>query len=560
MPTDPMNPLIVQADRSVFLEAFNPRADEARAAIAPFAELVSSPEHLHTYRVTPLSLWNAASTGMTADAMLGALEGHAKFPLPGNVVTDIRELVGRWGRLTLDRFDEALILSAAPGDGPLLSELARHRAVGPLLRERMSDVVYTVDAGARGELKRALMDAGWPVDDHAGYAPGAPFPVTLAPDLTVRDYQREAAQAFYQSGSDTGGSGVVVLAPGAGKTVVGMVAMSLVGQRTLVLTTNRTSVNQWQRELLAKTDLTPDDVQEYAPGRPAGRELAPVTLCTYQMLTHRRPGAPAGEEYAHMSLIGAAEWGLIIYDEVHLLPAPVFRLTAGVQARRRLGLTATLVREDGREGDVFALIGPKRYDQPWKTLEAQGWIAAATCAEVRLRLPADERPAYAAAPDRQKPTLAAVNPAKRAALRAVLARHPDAPTLVIGSYLDQLDLMAADLEAPLISGKTPQRERERLFQAFRERRLRVLLLSKVGNFALDLPDAEVLVQVSGAFGSRQEEAQRLGRLLRPKADGRGAHFYSLVTRETVEEDYAHHRQLFLAEQGYTYGIIDESEL
>ncbi|MFD1733112.1 DNA repair helicase XPB [Deinococcus malanensis] len=407
-------------------------------------------------------------------------------------------------------------------------------------------------------LKQQLIEVGWPVDDQAGYTDGAAFAVQLSATLQVRDYQQEAAEAFYRAGSEKGGSGVVVLAPGAGKTVVGMVAMSLVGQRTLVLTTNRTSINQWYRELLNKTDLSPEDVSEYA----AGKALTPVTLCTYQMLTHRKRGSLSGDDgaYPHLALIGASEWGLIIYDEVHLLPAPVFRLTAEVQARRRLGLTATLIREDGREGDVFALIGPKRYDQPWKTLEAQGWIAQAHCLEVRLRLPPEERVQYAVAPDQDKHRIAAENPAKRTVLRQVMARHSGLPTLIIGQFLDQLELIGADLEVPVITGKTPQRTREDLFQAFREGRLKTLVLSKVGNFALDLPDAEVLIQVSGAFGSRQEEAQRLGRLLRPKADGRAAYFYSLVTRETSEEDFAHHRQLFLAAQGYSYGILDEDEV
>lgn len=555
---NPANPLIIQADRSVFLEAFNPLAEQARAAIAPFAELVSSPEHMHTYRVTPLSLWNAASTGMGPAEMVSALAQYAKFPLPANVETDIRELAGRWGRLTLEQFDNGLLLIAAEGNGALLTELSRHKAVAPLLGERMAENVFAVPPAHRGVLKQALIEVGWPVDDRAGYAAGDAFAVALAPSLEVRDYQREAAEAFYQAGSERGGSGVVVLAPGAGKTVVGITAMSLVGQRTLVLTTNRTSVNQWRREILQKTQLSPDDVREYA----AGKDLAPVTLCTYQMLTHRKRGSQSSDPdaYPHMSLIGASEWGLIIYDEVHLLPAPVFRLTAEVQARRRLGLTATLIREDGREGDVFALIGPKRYDQPWKTLEAQGWIAEADCAEVRLRLPAEERMAYAVAPDREKHRIAAENPAKRRVLAELLRQHAGQPTLIIGQYLDQLELLGQDTEAPVITGKTPQAERERLFQAFREGRLQTLILSKVGNFALDLPDAEVLVQVSGAFGSRQEEAQRLGRLLRPKQGGRGAHFYTLVTRETSEEDFAHHRQLFLAEQGYSYRILDEEEL
>ena len=558
MSFDPSNPLIVQADRSVFLEAFNPCAEAARTEIAPFAELMSSPEHLHTYRITPLSLWNAASAGLTADDIMGALTRHAKFPLPDNVAADIRELVGRWGRLRLEQYDSTLLLIVAAGDETLLTEFGRHKQIRPLLGEVMSPTVVTVPAAHRGVLKQHLIEAGWPVDDQAGYTDGDSFAVRLSAGLRVRDYQREAAEAFYQAGSETGGSGVVVLAPGAGKTVVGMVAMSLVGQRTLILTTNRTSVNQWYRELLNKTELGPEDVSEYA----AGKGLSPVTLCTYQMLTHRKRGSPSAEDavYPHLALIGASEWGLIIYDEVHLLPAPVFRLTAEVQARRRLGLTATLIREDRREGDVFALIGPKRYDQPWKTLEAQGWIAQAHCLEVRLRLPPEERVQYAVALDQDKHRIAAENPAKRTVLPQVMARHSGQPTLIIGQYLDQLELIGADLEAPVITGKTPQRTREQLFQAFREGRLKTLVLSKVGNFALDLPDAEVLIQVSGTFGSRQEEAQRLGRLLRPKADGRAAHFYSLVTRETREEDFAHHRQLFLAAQGYSYGILDEHEV
>ncbi|GGR01751.1 DEAD/DEAH box helicase [Deinococcus ruber] len=555
---DPANPLIVQADRSVFLEAFNPRAEDARRALAPFAELISSPEHLHTYRVTPLSLWNAASAGMSAAEMVGALEQYAKFPVPQNVVTDIRELAGRWGRLRLVAHDSGLLLVADTPDAPLLTELSRQKAVAPLLGDRMGDAVFAVPLLNRGLIKTALLESGWPLDDQAGYSDGLAYPIGLLPSLAVRDYQQEAADAFYRGGSAEGGSGVVVLAPGSGKTVVGMVAMSMVGQRTLILTTNRTSVNQWQRELLQKTSLMPEEVGEYDSGTP----LKPVTVCTYQMLTHRKRGSEKSDDgaYPHMGLIGAAEWGLIVYDEVHLLPAPVFRITASVQARRRLGLTATLIREDGREGDVFALIGPKRYDRPWKTLEQAGFIAQADCTEVRLLLPQAERVSYAAAPDREKHRIAAENPDKRGVVSAILELHRGAPALIIGQYLDQLALIAADQEAPLITGKTPQREREALFASFRQGTLKLIVMSKVGNFALDLPDAEVLIQVSGAFGSRQEEAQRLGRLLRPKADGRGASFYSVVTRETTEEDHAHHRQLFLAEQGYAYRILDASEL
>ncbi|MBW6456163.1 MAG: DEAD/DEAH box helicase, partial [Trueperaceae bacterium] len=425
---------------------------------------------------------------------------------------------------------------------------------------------FAVPLGNRGVLKQALLRVGWPVQDVAGYHDGAALPLALVDGLDVRAYQEEAAEAFYQGGSAAGGSGVVVLPPGSGKTIVGLAAMARVRQRTLVLTTSRTSATQWRRELLSKTSLTPDQVASFGAGR--RKAVAPVTLCTYQMLTTRARGSAAvagglvddGEpSYPHLDLMRQHDWGLIVYDEVHLLPAPVFRLTAEIQARRRLGLTATLVREDGREGDVFSLIGPKRYDRPWRELERDGWIATADCCEVRLRLPEGERMDYALAEPRSRYRLAATTAAKDALVRAILALHADAPALVIGQYLDQLERLAAELDAPLITGQTRQAERERLFDDFRAGRLSRLVLSKVGNFALDLPDAALLVQVSGAFGSRQEEAQRLGRVLRPKARGAGASFYTLVTRETDEETFAHHRQRFLTEQGYAYRIMDAAE-
>ncbi len=376
----------------------------------------------------------------------------------------------------------------------------------------------------------------------------------------MRDYQREAAEAFFAGGDVRGGSGVVVLPPGSGKTIVGMAAMALLGQSTLILTTNRTSVNQWRRELLSKTDVTAEQIAEYTGER---KGIAPITISTYQMLTHR-PEKDGG--FPHLRLFAEREWGLIIYDEVHLLPAPVFRATAEIQARRRLGLTATLVREDGREADVFSLIGPKKYDVPWRDLERRGWIAEAACNEVRVNLPDELRMDYAIAETREKYRIAAENPRKLPLLRSIMEQHPGAPTLVIGQYLAQLQYIADNLAAPLITGKTPQREREKLFDAFRRGELAadrdrpLLVLSKVGNFALDLPDAELLVQVSGTFGSRQEEAQRLGRILRPNADGRQSHFYTIVTRDTQELDFAHNRQLFLAEQGYSYRILDADEL
>jgi DNA excision repair protein ERCC-3 len=553
MTYNPQNPLIVQGDRTLLLEVQNPRFEATRDAIAPFAELEKSPEYIHTYRITPLSLWNAAAAGLRPAEIAARLEEFAKYPVPANVVADIHELAGRWGRLRLVAAGDELVLEA--DDRALLIELARRQEIGRLLSGPRGERAYAVPPAYRGLLKQALIVAGWPAEDLAGYVEGEAFPVELRSEaFDVRDYQREAADAFYASGDVRGGSGVVVLPPGAGKTIVGLAAMALVGQSTLILTTNRTSVNQWQRELLRKTHVREDQIAEYTGGT---KDIGPVTVATYQMLTYR----PDKEgSFPHLQLFSRREWGLIIYDEVHLLPAPVFRATAEIQARRRLGLTATLVREDGREGDVFALIGPKKYDVPWRDLERRGWIAEALCSEVRLSLPEQERMAYATAELREQHRIAAENPRKLPLVRAILEQHPGARTLVIGQYLAQLGYMADNLGAPLITGKMPQRERERLFEAFRNGEEQLLVISKVGNFALDLPDAELLIQISGTFGSRQEEAQRLGRILRPKADGRQAHFYTLVTRDTSELDFAHNRQLFLAEQGYSYRILDASEL
>ncbi len=556
---NPDNPLIVQADRSIFLEVHNALAEAARAAIAPFAELEKSPEHLHTYRITPLSLWNATASGVKPEQMIVALEDFAKYPVPSNVLTDVRELAGRWGRLKLHEAGTQYALEVQPSDKALLLELRRNKRLMVLLGDGLGDFAVAVPLLNRGVVKQTLLELGYPVEDLAGFAEGLEFPIELASRTKVRDYQLEAAEVFYQAGAKSGGSGVIVLPPGSGKTMVGIQVMSLIGQRTLVLTTNRTSVAQWRREILEKTRLEPDDVAEYSSDKKA---IAAITLCTYQMLTHRKSKKTREEgvtEYPHMELFKSSEWGLIIYDEVHLLPAPVFRMTAEVQARRRLGLTATLIREDGREGDVFSLIGPKRYDLPWKDLEGRGWIATAVCCEVRTRLPEEERLTYAVSEENMKFRIAAENPVKRDLVQRILALHGNVPTLIIGQYLGQLELIAADLECPLIIGETKQTERERIFEGFRAGVIQRIVLSKVGNFALDLPEAQVLVQVSGAFGSRQEEAQRLGRLLRPKKTGETAHFYSIVTRESKEEDFAHHRQLFLAEQGYAYRISDESE-
>ncbi len=566
---NPANPLIVVADRTVLVEVDNPLYAEARDALAPFAELEKSPEHIHTYRLTPLSLWNAAAAGMTADAMIGVLQRYTKYPLPTNIGTDIADLVSRYGRVKLVRHEEPAASATGAGlpplrlvctDVPLLEELARQPKVREYLGQRLDASSFLIDPGHRGVLKQALIAVGYPAEDLAGYTEGASLPIHLRSvccsgmPFQVRDYQREASEIFYAGGDARGGSGVIVLPCGAGKTIVGIAAMALMQRSTLVLTTGITAVKQWRREILDKTDLTEDQVREYTGET---KDIGPVTLATYQILTYRND---KNEEFPHFHLFDQRDWGLIVYDEVHLLPAPVFRVTANIQARRRLGLTATLIREDGRESDVFSLIGPKKYDVPWRELESRGWIAEAACTEVRIGLPEAIRMEYAVAEQRNKYRIASENPAKEDVVAALLARHPESRVLIIGQYLKQLRDLRDRFEMPLITGQTANAEREDLYGKFRRGELRQLILSKVGNFAIDLPDANVLIQVSGTFGSRQEEAQRLGRILRPKAGGELAHFYTLVTRNTREQEFAHHRQLFLTEQGYSYQIVDGADL
>lgn len=560
MQYNPANPLIVQGDRTVLLEVDNPLHAEARDAIAPFAELEKSPEHIHTYRLTPLSLWNAAAAGMTAAAMIDALGAYSKFPLPPNLATDLRELVGRYGRVSLRRVDGQLRLVTR--DRVLLEELARQKGVRDYLGARVDATSFVVDDRFRGVLKQALIGVGYPAEDLGGYTEGAALEVALR-DVTraglpfhVRDYQRAAVAAFHAGGDVRGGSGVIVLPCGAGKTIVGLTALAALKKQTLVLTTSTTAVEQWRREILDKTDLDESMVALYTGDSKA---IAPVTLATYQIVTYR---PQKDGDFPHFALFNRRDWGLILYDEVHLLPAPVFRITAEIQARRRLGLTATLVREDGREEDVFSLIGPKKFDVPWRVLEQRGWIAEAQCHEVRLGLPDDGRMEYALAEWRDKFRLASENPVKDDLVALLLDLHdgPDDRALIIGQYLKQLRRIAARFDLPLITGQTPNAEREDLYGRFRRGELRRLVLSKVGNFAIDLPDANVMIQVSGTFGSRQEEAQRLGRILRPKEGEAPATFYTLVTRDTREMDFAHHRQLFLTEQGYNYEILDESDL
>jgi DNA excision repair protein ERCC-3 len=558
---DPTNPFIVQGDRSVLVEVDNPKYTEARDAIAPFAELEKSPEHIHTYRISNLSLWNAAAAGFSAAEVVGVLQKYTKFPIPQNIPTDIAETVARYGRVKLERID-ATKLRLVCSDRPLLAELARNKKVREYLGEKLDDTSFAVDPAFRGVLKQVLITVGYPAEDIAGYTEGALLPITLRDiaasgvPFKVRDYQREAADVFHAGGDVRGGSGVIVLPCGAGKTVVGIASMALLQKNTLVLTTSITAVKQWRREILDKTTLTEDEVKEYTGET---KDIGPVTVATYQILTYRPDKT---EDFPHFGLFEQRDWGLIVYDEVHLLPAPVFRVTAQIQARRRLGLTATLIREDGREGDVFSLIGPKKYDVPWRELETKGWIASASCTEIRVALPTDAtRMEYAVADHRAKYRIASENVAKDEVVAELLARYRDQRVIVIGQYLAQLRRIAERFDLPLITGSTATSEREDLYNKFRSGEVRHLVLSKVGNFAIDLPDANVLVQVSGTFGSRQEEAQRLGRILRPKSSGDGdAHFFTLVTRDTRELDFAHHRQMFLTEQGYSYEILDERDV
>jgi DNA excision repair protein ERCC-3 len=546
--------MIVQSDRSILLEVDHPLYAESRDALAQFAELEKSPEHIHTYRLTPLSLWNAAAAGLDAARVLAMLNEFSKYDLPPNIVTDIREYIGRYGRMKLVRDGQDLALIS--DDVPLIVEVSRQKRMQPFILEQRDANTLIVDPARRGHVKQALVAIGFPAEDLAGYTDGQSLHfeqreiASSGEPFQLRPYQEDAVAAFYMGGGVSGGSGVVVLPCGAGKTVVGIGAMAAVQRATLILTPNTVAVRQWIAELLDKTTLTPDQVGEYTGER---KDIRPVTVTTYQMLTYR----PSEDgEFPHFGLMTEHDWGLIVYDEVHLLPAPIFRITAEIQARRRLGLTATLVREDEREADVFGLIGPKRFDVPWRELERQGWIATAECYEIRVALEPEERLIYAVSEEREKYRMAAENPVKMRVVSELIHRHAEDQVLVIGQYLDQLKYLADMLDAPLLTGRTTNTQREKLYDQFRQGALKRLVVSKVANFAIDLPDANVAIQVSGTFGSRQEEAQRLGRLLRPKQDGRPAHFYTIVTRDTRDQEFSANRQLFLTEQGYRYTIED----
>ena len=545
-------PLIVQSDKTLLLEVDHEQADAARKAIAPFAELERSPEHIHTYRLTPLGLWNARAAGHDAEQVVNVLLTFSRYAVPHALLVDVAETMDRYGRIRLDKHPaHGLVLSST--DRAVFEEVIRSKKVSGMLGERLDPDHVAVHPSQRGNLKQALLKLGWPAEDFAGYVDGEAHAIELdQTEWQLRPYQREAAESFWH-----GGSGVVVLPCGAGKTLVGAAAMAQAKATTLILVTNTVSARQWKSELIRRTSLTEDEIGEYSGAK---KEVKPVTIATYQVLTMRRKGV-----YPHLELLDAKDWGLIVYDEVHLLPAPIFRMTADLQARRRVGLTATLVREDGREGDVFSLIGPKRYDAPWKDIESQGWIAPADCVEVRVTLPESERLAYATAEPEERYRLASCTHEKVKVAEHLVSQHPGEPTLVIGQYLDQLDELAAHLDAPVIKGETSVKERERLFEGFRHGEIPLLVVSKVANFSVDLPGAAVAIQVSGSFGSRQEEAQRLGRLLRPKAKGadgtqKPARFYTIVSRDTVDADFAQNRQRFLAEQGYAYRILDAGDL
>ena len=540
-------PLIVQSDKTVLLEVDHEDAAAARIALSPFAELERAPEHVHTYRITPLALWNARAAGHDAEQVVDVLERYSRFPVPQALLIDVAETMSRYGRVRLHSHPaHGLILESA--EVPILEELARHKKVSQLLGARIDDSTFAVPPSQRGRLKQELLKANWPAEDLAGYVDGESHPISLVEEgWALRDYQSYAAESFW-----SGGSGVVVLPCGAGKTIVGAAAMAKAQATTLILATNTVAGRQWRNELLRRTSLTENEVGEYSGEK---KEIKPITIATYQVVTRKTKG-----EYRALELFDSRDWGLIIYDEVHLLPAPVFRMTSDLQSRRRLGLTATLIREDGMEGDVFSLIGPKRYDAPWKELEAAGYIATAECIEVRVDMDAEERMLYATAQARDRYRIAASSSAKHRAVDKILAKHAGQQALIIGGYVEQLEELGSHLGAPVIDGKTSNSKREKLFQAFRDGEVQTLVVSKVANFSIDLPEAALAIQVSGTFGSRQEEAQRLGRLLRPKEDGKEAKFYTLVTRDSVDADYALHRQRFLAEQGYAYRLVDEVDL
>lgn len=554
-------PVVVQQDRTIYVEVQHPDYEQVRNDLAAFAELVKSPEYIHTYRITPITLWNAASSGRSADQIVRTLEQYVKFPLSYAVKQSIYDDMSKFGRYQLiDRHEQLYLVAQSEED---IQQLIEYKSVrefvqGELIRLEENDYCLWgvgIPVQHRGAIKQQCIQLGLPLQDHAGYRPGEDLPMHLAEGIAgqsffqLRDYQKEAVQAFIGGEQSTGGHGILALPCGAGKTIIGMATMVHYQAATLVLTTNQTSVKQWKRELLEKTSLTSDDIGEYSG---TSKDIRPVTIATYQILTHR---SDKSAPFKHMHVFQEKNWGLIIYDEVHLLPAPIFRATAEIQSTRRLGLTATLIREDGRETDVFSLIGPKRFDVPWKAMEQMGYIAHATCTEVRVDWDDQLKKQYYLTAKRQQTRLAQENPRKVHIVQTLLKQHEDKSVLIIGGYVEQLRSLGVHLNVPVITGQTSQDEREALYHRFRQGDIKVLAVSKVANFAVDLPDAAVAIQISGTFGSRQEEAQRLGRILRPKQSNE-AYFYHIVTKDTKDQEYAAKRQMFLVEQGYHYKRLE----
>ena len=546
------NPLIIQSDRTMLLEVENELFEDCQEAISQFAELEKSPEYLHTYRLTPLSLWNAGAAKITSHEILTVLERFSKYPIPGNVINEIKEQISRYGKIKLTK-DQAGDLFITSSEKVFLREITNHRNIQPYIASQ-EDEKIKIKSEFRGHIKQALVKIGYPVEDLAGYDEGAKFHFSLVSktrsnkDFQMRNYQKRSIEIFHAKGSKAGGSGVIVLPCGAGKTLVGIGVMQLVGAETLILVTNTLSIRQWKHEMLDKTDIKAEHIGEYSSER---KEIFPITIATYNIITYKKKKT---KDFIHFGIFSANKWGLIIYDEVHLLPAPVFRMTSELQAKRRLGLTATLVREDDLEEDVFSLIGPKKYDVSWKELEKQNWIAQALCIELRVAMSEEDRIKYSLLSDREKYRLCSENPQKIQAIASILKEHGSENVLIIGQYLRQLEKIAEHFDFPLITGKTPLHEREDYYERFKKGKIPTLVVSRVANFSIDLPDASLAIQVSGAFGSRQEEAQRLGRILRPKTGDNLAFFYSLVTYDSTEELFGQNRQLFLAEQGYEYQI------
>jgi len=546
-------PLIVQSDMSVLLEVMNPDYENARDALSVFAELEKSPEYMHTYKITPLSLWNAASSGCNAKQVIAMLQQYAKHEIPQNVIRQISDFSDRYGKVRLIK--EGQLLSLQCDDTYIMAEIQMAQDIMAFSLGGHEENKIPIDPAFRGHIKQELMKLGYPAEDLAGYEEAAAFHSSLKEistsnqQLELRPYQIQARDAFYAGGSINGGSGVVVLPCGAGKTVVGMAIMEKINTETLILTTGITALRQWRTELLDKTTISAGDIGEYSSEK---KEIKPITITTYQILTKRKD---KDSPFIHFDIFNKRNWGLIIYDEVHTLPAPVFRITSEIQSKRRLGLTATLIREDGLEKDVFSLIGPKKYDMPWKTLEKTGFIATATCVEVRVPLHLEIKMDYSCADARNKFRIASENKLKLVALKSILKKHTDDNILIIGQYINHLKIISQELGAPIITGATKNMERDKLYAKFRRGELKIIIVSKVANFAIDLPDANVAIEVSGTFGSRQEEAQRLGRILRPKPSTNKAWFYTIVTQDTREQEFAIKRQLFLTEQGYKYDIV-----